>query len=229
MILISILALLAGCADSEPSGSGSGPGASGVGPGSTAIDAARIVAADDEPESWLAHGRTYDEQRFSPLDQINDGNIGELTLAWTYDTGGDRGHEATPIVVDGKMFLTADWSVVHAVDAGTGELLWSYDPEVPGEVGRIACCDVVNRGVAVWEGRVYVGALDGRLIALNSDTGEVIWDVRTTDPEKPYTITGAPRVVKGKVVIGNGGAEYGVRGYVTAYDAETGDRAWRGV
>ena len=227
MTLIWIPVLLVGCAGSDPSDTGGAAAGSGVGPGSTAIDAARIVAADDEPESWLAHGRTYDEQRFSPLDQINEGNIGELTLAWTYDTGGDRGHEATPIVVDGKMFLTSDWSIVHALDAGTGELLWRYDPEVPGEVARLACCDVVNRGVAVWEGRVYVGALDGRLIALNSDTGEVIWDVRTTDPEKPYTITGAPRVVKGKVVIGNGGAEYGVRGYVTAYDAVTGDQAWR--
>ena len=179
-----------------------------------AIDGARIAAADDEPGSWLAHGRTYDEQRFSPLDQINDGTVAQLGPVWTYDTDGDRGHEATPIVVDGRMYLTASWSVVHALDARTGEQLWKYDPQVPGEVGRKACCDVVNRGVAVWQGRVYVAALDGRLIALDAGTGEPVWDVRTTDPEKPYTITGAPRIVKGKVIIGNGGAEYGVRGYV---------------
>jgi PQQ-dependent dehydrogenase (methanol/ethanol family) len=130
-------------------------------------------------------------------------------------------------VVDDRIYLTADWSVVHVIDARTGQQIWKYDPEIAPEVGRIACCDVVNRGVAVWKGRVYLGALDGRLIALNADTGEVDWQVQTTDPEKPYTITSAPRIAKGKVVIGNGGAEFGVRGFITAYDAETGDQVWR--
>ena len=191
------------------------------------VDGARIAAADSEPGNWLAHGRTYGEERFSPLDQVNDQNVGQLGLAWHYDTGRDRGHEASPIVVDGVMFLTTSWSEVHAIDAATGELLWKYDPKVKGEVGRWACCDVVNRGVAVWKGKVYVGAIDGRLIALDAGTGQVAWEVQTTDQAKKYTITGAPRVVKDKVIIGNGGAEYGVRGYITAYDAATGAQAWR--
>ena len=116
---------------------------------------------------------------------------------------------------------------MKAYDAATGKPLWAYDPEVPGEWAVNACCDVVNRGVAVWEGKVFVGSFDGRLIALDAATGRELWDVNTIDRTKPYTITGAPRVVKGKVIIGNGGAEFGVRGYVSAYDAETGELAWR--
>ena len=137
------------------------------------------------------------------------------------------GLEATPIVVDGVMFSTGTWSRVYANDGRTGELIWQYDPEVPKEWGKYACCDVVNRGVAVWKGRVFVGTIDGRLVALDAGTGEVVWEVLTIDQERPYTITGAPRVVKDLVVIGNGGGEYGVRGYVTAYDWESGDQRWR--
>ncbi|MDP6375760.1 MAG: PQQ-dependent dehydrogenase, methanol/ethanol family [Pseudomonadales bacterium] len=191
------------------------------------VDGARIAAAASEPGNWLAHGRTYDEQRHSPLDQINDQSIGDLGLAWYWDTNTTRGLEATPIVVDGVMYTTGSWSVVWAHDARNGELLWSYDPEVPRDYGKYACCDVVNRGAAVWKGSVYSGTIDGRLIAINATTGELEWKVQTTDPERPYTITGAPRIVKGKVIIGNGGAEYGVRGYITAYDAATGDQLWR--
>ena len=187
----------------------------------------RVVAADKEPSNWLSHGRTLDEQRHSPLDQITAENASELGLAWTYDTGSRRGLEATPIVVDGVMFSTGSWSTVQALDAKTGALIWEFDPQVPKAWGQYACCDVVNRGVAVWEGRVYVGVLDGRLIALNAATGSVDWEVLTIDPDRPYTITGAPRIVKGKVIIGNGGAELGVRGYITAYDAETGAQEWR--
>ncbi|MEM8769370.1 MAG: PQQ-dependent dehydrogenase, methanol/ethanol family [Pseudomonadota bacterium] len=191
------------------------------------IDGSRIGQADSEPGNWLSHGRTYDEQRFSPLNAINADNAGELGLAWYWDTDTRRGLEATPIVVDGVMFSTGSWSVVWAHDAKTGELLWSYDPQVPKEWGKFACCDVVNRGVAAWEGRIYSGTLDGRLIALDAGTGELIFDVQTTDRERPYTITGAPRIIKDKVIIGNGGAEYGVRGYVSAYDTSTGEMAWR--
>ncbi|MCY3818651.1 MAG: PQQ-dependent dehydrogenase, methanol/ethanol family [Gammaproteobacteria bacterium] len=191
------------------------------------VGADRIVAADAEPGNWLAHGRTYDEQRHSPLVGINDGNVGDLGLAWYWDTGDSRGLEATPIVVDGVMFSTGTWSRVYANDGRTGELIWRYDPQVPKEWGKFACCDVVNRGVAVWKGRVFVGTLDGRLVALDAGTGEVIWEVLTIDRDWPYTITGAPRVVNDLVVIGNGGGEYGVRGYVTAYNWETGDERWR--
>jgi quinohemoprotein ethanol dehydrogenase len=189
------------------------------------VDEAAIVAAD--PSNWLTHGRTYDEQRHSPLAQINADNVGELGLAWYWDTGTTRGLEATPIVVDGVMFTTGTWSTVFAHDARTGELLWKYDPEVPREWGVYACCDVVNRGVAAWKGRIYFGTLDGRLVALDAGTGQPDWSVQTTPKDRPYTITGAPRVVDGKVIIGNGGSEYGVRGFITAYDADTGDQAWR--
>ena len=191
------------------------------------VDDQRLINADADSRNWLSHGRTYSEQRFSPLDQINTGNVEDLGLAWSWDTGTYRGLEATPIVVDGVMFTTSTWSVVNAHDARTGALLWQYDPEVPREWGFNACCDVVNRGVAVWEDRVFVGTLDGRLIALSAETGEPIWETLTIDPSRPYTITGAPRVVKGKVIIGNGGAEYGVRGYVTAYEAGSGEELWR--
>ena len=193
----------------------------------SAIDGARIIGADAEPENWLAHGRTYGEQRYSPLDKIKADNVKDLGLAWTYETGTIRGLEASPIVVDGVMFATGSWSKVYALDAKSGEELWTYDPEVPGETGRKPCCDVVNRGVAVWKGRVYVGTLDGRLVALDAKTGKPVWDVQTVDRNKPYTVTGAPRIVKGRVIIGNGGAELGVRGYITAYDADTGKQLWR--
>lgn len=192
------------------------------------VNGTRIqAAATKEPGNWLAHGRTYDEQRYSPLTQINDETAKDLGLAWYWDTGTTRGLESTPIVVDGVMYNSGAWSVVWAHDAVTGELLWEYDPQVPREWGVYACCDVVNRGVALWQGKVYVGTIDGRLVALDAGDGSVVWDVKTTPEGKPYTITGAPRVVKGKVIIGNGGAEYGVRGYFSAYDADTGEMAWR--
>jgi quinohemoprotein ethanol dehydrogenase len=193
----------------------------------TEVNGARIANADSEPGNWLAHGRTYSEQRYSPLTQINTDTASDLGFLWEYDTDTIRGLEATPIVVDGIMYTSGSWSKVYAVDARTGKEIWTFDPEVPGSRARMACCDVVNRGVAVWKGRVYVASLDGRLIALNAETGTPEWSVQTFDISKPYTITGAPRIVKGKVVIGNGGAEYGVRGYITAYDADTGEQAWR--
>src|SRR5688572_5314275 len=195
--------------------------------GPAAVNGARLTGADDEPGQWMSHGRTYGEQRFSPLDEIDTTNVGKLALAWFADFDSRRGQEATPLVVDDVLYVSTAWSKVKAYEAATGKPLWTYDPEVPGEWAVNACCDVVNRGVAVWGGKVFVGSFDGRLIALDAATGQELWDVSTIDRTKPYTITGAPRVVKGKVIIGNGGAEYGVRGYVSAYDAETGELAWR--
>ena len=125
------------------------------------------------------------------------------------------------------MYLTTAWSMVKAYDIHTGAQLWAYDPKIDRAKGADACCDVVNRGVAAWNGKIYLGALDGRLIALDGKTGKEVWSKQTTDTTLPYTITGVPRIVKGKVIIGNGGAEYRVRGYITAYDAETGEQAWR--
>jgi PQQ-dependent dehydrogenase (methanol/ethanol family) len=191
------------------------------------IDGARIAAADSEPQNWLTHGRTYSEQRFSPLRAIDENNVTRLGLAWYYDLATTRGVEATPLVVDGVMYTTSAWSIVYALDAKTGRELWVYDPQVPKRWGQYACCDVVNRGAAVWGGKVYVGTIDGRLVAIDAATGKLVWEKVTVDQSLPYTITGAPRVVNGKVVIGNGGAEYGVRGYVTAYDAATGEQVWR--
>ncbi|PQA86988.1 PQQ-dependent dehydrogenase, methanol/ethanol family [Marinicaulis flavus] len=191
------------------------------------VNAARLLYADENPGQWMSHGRTYSEQRYSPLDDINTGNVSRLGLAWHQDLDTNRGQEATPLVIDGVMYVTTAWSKVKAYDAATGEELWAYDPQVPGEWAVHACCDVVNRGLAAWNGKLYLGTLDGRLVALDAETGEEVWSKVTIDRSKPYTITGAPRIVKGKVLIGNGGAEFGVRGYVTAYDAETGKIAWR--
>ena len=194
---------------------------------SAALDTARIAAADKEPHNWLTHGRTYSEQRFSPLAQINGETIPRLGLAWTYVLRTSRGASATPIVLDGVMYVTSSWSLVYALDAATGTAKWLYDPKVDRANGSKACCDVVNRGVAIYGNRVFVGVLDGRLVALDAKTGSVVWETVTVDQSMPYTITGAPRVANGLVYIGNGGAEYGVRGYVSAYDAESGRLRWR--
>ena len=195
--------------------------------GSAAVDDERLLNAASTPQDWLTYNGTYDEQRHSALTGITKENISELAPAWTYDLQTGRGIESTPIVVDGVMYLTSSWSVVYALDPVTGEELWVHDPEVDKAVGVKACCDVVNRGVAVYDGKVYVGVIDGRLEALDAKTGDVVWSKVTVDQSKPYTITGAPRIVKGNVLIGNGGAELGVRGYLSAYDAETGDLTWR--
>jgi len=191
------------------------------------VTAARLLAATSDGDNWLSHGRDYDEQRFSPLAQINSGNVSGLSLAFAVPLDTNRGQEATPIVVDGVMYISTAWSKVMAVNAATGAVLWHYDPQVDGSKGAHACCDVVNRGVAVWEGKVFVGTIDGRLVSLDAASGAELWDVVTVNQAQPYTITGAPRVVRGKVIIGNSGAELGVRGYVSAYDAASGELAWR--
>lgn len=201
--------------------------ACGSGQSDSAIDAERLLAASEDTANWITHGRTYDEQRFSPLDQVNTANVGDLDLAWFTDLDTARGQEATPLVMDGKLYLTTAWSKVKAFDAASGKPLWQYDPEVPGETAVKACCDVVNRGLAAWGESLFLGTLDGRLVSLDRDTGKVQWEVQTTDPTKSYTVTGAPRVIDGKVIIGNGGAEFGVRGYVAAYDASDGKELWR--
>ncbi|NLD68051.1 MAG: PQQ-dependent dehydrogenase, methanol/ethanol family [Limnobacter sp.] len=192
------------------------------------VDAEFIRANAASGTDWPSYGLDYAETRFSPLDQINADNVKDLGLVWSYNLESTRGVEATPLVVDGIMYVTGSWSVVHAIDVRTGERIWSFDPKVRKDLGYRGCCDVVNRGVALYEGRVYVGAYDGRLIALDAATGKVLWERDTIDDKRfSYTITGAPRAFNGMVVIGNGGAEYGARGYVTAYDAETGEQKWR--
>jgi len=191
------------------------------------VDQARMIAADRFPGEWMGPGRTYDEQRYSPLAAINDGNVSGLSLAWYADLPVDRGVEASPIVVDGVLYNIEPWNVTTAYDAKTGKQLWRFDPQVDREKGRLACCDIVTRGLAAWKGNIYIATLDGRLIAIDAKSGKPVWSVDTFEPVWPYTITGAPRVFDGKVVIGNAGAEGAARGYVTAYDAATGKQLWR--
>ena len=193
------------------------------------VDGARIRAADREPGNWMAVGRDYSEAHYSPLTGIDPANVAKLGLAWYADLDTYRGLEASPIEVDGVLYNTSAWNLTTAYDARTGKVLWTYDPKVPPAYGRKACCDIVSRGLSVWKGKVIIATLDGRLIALDARSGQPVWSVDTFsgEPPWPYTITGAPRVFDGKVLIGNGGAELGVRGYVTAYDAETGRKLWR--
>ena len=221
---ITLLLGLAGCRPEEapPAETGAPEAAAPVG-----VTAERIVAADSEPHNWLTHGRTYGEQRYSPLDEIHRGNVGDLRLAWYFDLPTDRGMEATPLVIDGRMYVSGSWSMVYSLDAATGAELWRYDPQVDRAWSQYLCCDAVNRGVAAWGERLYVGTLDGFLVALDAASGRELWRADTIGRQPPYSISGAPRVVQGLVIIGNSGADYGVRGYVSAYDAETGALRWR--
>ncbi len=187
----------------------------------------------DPGSEWLNYGRGYKEQRFSPLDSINRDNIDDLDLAWSFKFDTARGMEATPLVHNGVIYISTGWSHVHALDARTGEQLWHYDTQVPKSHLIKTCCGAVNRGVALWQGdaeselQVFFGTLDGRLVALDANTGTANWIVQTTPDNSNYSVTGAPRVVKGMVIIGNGGGELGVRGYITAYDSATGEQLWR--
>ncbi len=195
------------------------------------IDKERLL--NREAKDWLSLGGDHMMQHYSPLNQITKENVTELGYAWEYDASTiignvPRGLEATPIVVDGIMYTSGAWGAVYALDAKTGKQLWIYKPEVDASYGRRSCCDVVNRGVAVWEGKVYVGTLDGYLVCLNGENGSVLWSKDTfTDRTKAYTITSPPQVAGNIVMIGNSGGEYGVRGYVTAYDLKTGEEKWR--
>lgn len=180
-----------------------------------------LVNAESNATEWMSYGSNYSETRFSKLVQINDQNAENLGLAWYFEMDAVRGVEATPLVSNGIMYVTGPWSILYALDARTGEKLWEYDPQVPKEYGEKACCDVVNRGAALYQGKVFIASLDGRLIAIDIKTGKKVWETLTVDQALPYTITGAPRVIKGNVIIGNGG------GYLSAYDAETGKQVWR--
>ena len=195
--------------------------------------AARVVddaALADEAngDNWLAYGRTYSEQRFSPLTQVNESTIARLAPNWVRELPTDRGLVSTPLVVDGVMYFIGGMNVVRAVNATTGAVLWEFDPNVRAEAGQMRAGWDHNRGIGFWKGRVYMATWDGRLIAIDAQTGKEVWRVRTFEAGKALYITGAPKIFKGKVLIGNGGTEHGPsRGYVTAYDADTGKQAWR--
>ena len=213
---LAVPAWLALASDADGGGGGSG------------ITHARMVNADAEPGQWGSYSRTWDEQRYSPLDQINDTNVQRLGLAWYDDLDTYRGVQATPLVIDGVLYNESIYNVVTAYDGKTGRKLWTYDPKVEKVWARWACCGPSSRGIAAWGDKIIIAALDGRLIAIDRRTGAEIWTTHTFDAEKaPYSITGAPRVYDGKIVIGNGGADYGSRGFVAAFDAETGKKIWK--
>jgi quinohemoprotein ethanol dehydrogenase len=218
IFLAAIMAVAASCAPANQSAAEK--------PNAQTADA-NLASADQDAANWLMYGRTYDDHRFSPLNQINEQTVPKLGLVWSKEFDTTRGLEATPLVENGVIYTTSSWSVVHTFNAKTGEPLWTYDPKVDRTRAFFICCDVVNRGVALYRGKVYVGTLDGRLIALDAKSGMPVWTAMTTDSSKPYSISGYPRIAKGLVIIGNAGAEYGVRGYVSAYDAENGKMVWR--
>jgi quinohemoprotein ethanol dehydrogenase len=208
--------------------------ACGRSPAPANVDAQRLQAAGDEPGQWMALGRTWQADRYSPLQKISADTAGQLGFAWEYEFRSHRGRvehgqEATPLVVDGVIYASGPWGSAIAVDAKTGKERWRYDPEVDGSYNRKACCDVVSRGLQVWQGKVYVATLDGHLVALDARDGHELWKVDTLidRTQRAYSITGPPQVAGSVVVIGNSGAEFGVRGYVTAYDLENGAQRWR--
>jgi quinohemoprotein ethanol dehydrogenase len=192
------------------------------------VTARRMENAETDTENWMSHGRTWGEQRFSPLKQINTSNVSRLGLAWFADLGTYKGVTATPLVIDGVLYNISAMDIATAYDATNGTVLWTYDPRFTPEQSAIACCGPTSRGLAAWNGKVIIGALDGSLIALDAKTGKLVWRTQTADPGQPISITGAPRVTKdGLVVIGNGGGDLGARGYMNAFDADTGKMVWK--
>jgi quinohemoprotein ethanol dehydrogenase len=193
------------------------------------IDDAALKNAAKNPEDWVSYGATPGETRYSPLQQINAANVAQLHPVWSYEVGrGGGGQEATPLFWNGTLFSITNWSIVFAVDARTGKEKWRWDPEVNQDKTRAKiCCGVVQRGIALYQGLIIAPVVDGRLIALDAETGKPVWESRVSYAQENYTITMAPRIAKGKVVIGVSGSELPVRGFFAAYDALTGKFAWR--
>ena len=227
---------LAGCQRRESAATAANAepaGAAATAAAAANVTAARLLNAAAEPAQWLTYGGTYDEQRFSRLTQINKDNVKQLGLNWFADYDTNLAQTGTPLYIDGVIYVSTAWSKVYAFDAKSGKQLWQYDPKVPGEWAIKVCCGLANRGIAAWHGKIFVGTLDARLVAIDAKTGQEAWSVLTIDADKRdlptyrYSITSAPRVVKGKVLIGNSGGEFGVRGYIGAFDAETGKQLWR--
>jgi len=185
----------------------------------------RILNADDEPGNWLTYSRTYNSQRYSHLDQIRRDNVKNLELKWVFQAKSLENFEATPLVVDGVMYLTRPPNVVVALDARTGRVFWTYHHKVPKEVS--VCCGLVNRGLAILDNLLFLGTLDARLQAIDAKTGSLVWDVKLADFRDGYAVTMAPLAVKDKVIVGMAGGEYGIRGFLEAYEAKTGKKAWR--
>lgn len=199
----------------------SGPGTPALSP----VTWERLVHARNEPHNWLMYSGTLDSQRFSDLDQINTDNVQDLELKWAYSIRQLDRAETTPLVVDGVMFITESPSNVTAVDATTGRPYWRYEHPLPDDI-RI-CCGRNNRGVSILDNTLYMSTLDAHLVAIDARSGNVVWDVEVADYRAGYSKTAAPLIVKDKVVTGIAGGEFGIRGFLDAYDAKSGDRAWR--
>jgi quinohemoprotein ethanol dehydrogenase len=193
------------------------------------IDENALKNAGKTGEDWLTYGLNYAETRYSPLKQIDTTNVGRLGLAWTFEIGpGGGNQEGTPLVANGVLYGITNWSITYAVDLRTGKEIWRYDPQVDRPVVQPKiCCGVVNRGLAIYEGKIFVPVIDGRLVALDAAKGTPIWSVMTVPADSQYTMTMAPRIAKNKVIVGNAGAEKPVRGYFTAYNVNDGKQEWR--
>jgi alcohol dehydrogenase (cytochrome c) len=191
----------------------------------TSVSTDNLENAANDPRNWLTYSGNYNSWRFSALNQITSKNVSAMTLAWTLQVNTSEYIETSPVVVDGVMFLSEPPSNVRAVDASSGQTLWTYQRDVPADVA--ACCGRVNRGVAVLDGQVFIGTLDAHLVALDAQTGAVAWDVEVAPYSKGFSITAAPLAARGKIIVGVSGGEYGIRGFLDAYDATSGERAWR--
>lgn len=187
----------------------------------------RLLNGEKDPNNWLMVNRTYDSKRYSPLTQITTRNVNNLVLKWTFPMDGDARQESTPIVNNGIMIVTGPWSKLYALDARTGTLLWMHTAELPDDLPGLLCCKGVNRGVAVLGDTIFWARLDAHLLALEAKTGKVVWDVSVEDYKAGYTSTGAPLIVKGKVVIGIAGSEFGLRGFIQAFNAGSGHSVWK--
>jgi lanthanide-dependent methanol dehydrogenase len=223
---VLLLVLLAGCKSKSQS---SAPGQE---PGFTPPGGAQATIANPEKDDgqWLMQAKDYSSSRFSTLDQVNAGNVKDLKLAWTFSTGLTRGHEAAPLVVNNTMYLVTPFpNLLYALDLTKpgAPMKWSYDPKPDPSAQGVACCDVVNRGASFYDGKIYYNTLDGRTLAVDANDGHLVWQTKIADINKGESLTMAPLVVKGKVLVGNSGGEFGVRGWLTALDARNGTLAWR--
>jgi len=193
----------------------------------SSVTTADLENAAAHNSSWMTYGRDYYGQRFVRLEQITPANINRLHAAWVFATGGENGGlQATPLIHEGVLYVSADGSRVFALDARTGVKKWGYDPKTSDEARRVYCCGIINRGVALWGEFVFVGTLDARLVALHKHSGQVAWETKVIDWQQGYSITGAPLVVKDQVLTGVAGGEFGIRGFVKAFDARTGVLRW---
>ncbi|MEX2367805.1 MAG: PQQ-binding-like beta-propeller repeat protein, partial [Pseudohongiellaceae bacterium] len=230
-ITVLMLTILAGCNPAEQEAAQTATQAANPAPPASSATAnvtdERLRNAANEPSQWMMVGGSYEERHYSPLAEINRDNVDQLGLGWYADYDVNLSQQGTPLYIDGVIYVSTAWSMINAYDARTGELLWHYDPETPKEIAQKVCCGIVNRGIAAYEGKIYLGTLDGYLVAIDAETGEEEWRKLTVDQSQQYTITSAPRIIKGQVLIGNSGSEFGVRGYLGAYDAETGEDRWR--